>query len=110
MSEKVDIHKAAGIIVRDRKLLVERSKGKKFFIAPGGSIEPGETAEQALTRELKEEFQIIVKEEDLVTFGTFRAAAAGQERGDSDQTFQEHRAITDRPDIHFIGNHFRCGA
>jgi ADP-ribose pyrophosphatase YjhB (NUDIX family) len=79
MPETIDIHKAAGIIVRNRKLLVERSKGKKFFIAPGGSIEAGETAKQALVRELMEEFQIEVEEEDLVTFGTFRAAAAGQE-------------------------------
>ncbi len=79
MSGIADIHKAAGILIRDRKLLVERSKGKEFFIAPGGSIETGETAEQALVRELKEEFQIEVREEDLGKFGTFRAAAAGQE-------------------------------
>lgn len=79
MSEIVDIHKAAGIIVRDRRLLVERSKGKKFFIAPGGSVEDGETDEQALVRELEEEFNIIVHEEDLIKFGTFRAPAAGQE-------------------------------
>ena len=79
MSEHIDIHKAAGIIVQDRKLLVERSKGKEFFIAPGGSIEDGETAKQALVRELFEEFQIEVSEEDLVEFGIFRAAAAGQE-------------------------------
>jgi mutator protein MutT len=79
MGETVHIHKAAGILIRDRKLLVERSKGKEFFIAPGGSIEPGETPEQALVRELKEEFQIAVREDSLSTFGTFRAAAAGQE-------------------------------
>jgi 8-oxo-dGTP diphosphatase len=79
MSETVHIHKAAGIIIRDRRLLVERSKDKEFFIAPGGSIEPGETPEQALVRELMEEFQITVREESLSRFGTFRAPAAGQE-------------------------------
>jgi 8-oxo-dGTP diphosphatase len=79
MTESIDIHKAAGIIVRDRTLLVERSKGKDFFIAPGGSLEAGETPEQALVRELKEEFQIHVVEEDLVFFGLYKAAAAGQE-------------------------------
>jgi len=73
------IYKAAGIIIRDRKLLVERSKNKSFFIAPGGSIEAGETAKQALVRELKEEFNINVKEDDLVEFGNFDAPAAGQE-------------------------------
>ena len=79
MSDVIHIHKAAGILIQDRKLLVERSKGKEFFIAPGGSIEPGETAVEALVRELKEEFKIVVKPEDLSVFGTFRAFAAGQE-------------------------------
>ena len=71
-----DIHKAAGVIIRDRKLLFERSKDKQFFIAPGGSIEAGETAEQALVRELMEEFRIVVDEIDLEPFGTFSAEAA----------------------------------
>ncbi len=75
----IDIHKAAGIIIRDHKLLVERSKGKKFFISPGGSIEEGENAKQALVRELMEEFKITVTEADLDEFGTFYAEAAGQE-------------------------------
>lgn len=79
MSETVDIHKAGGVLIQDRQFLVERSKGKEIFIAPGGSIEPGETPEQALVRELMEEFQVTVKEEDLEEFGTFYAQAAGQE-------------------------------
>ncbi len=74
-----DIYKAAGIIIRDRKLLVERSKDKRFFIAPGGSIEPGETPEQALVRELMEEFTVSIVEQDLTEFGEFSAEAAGQE-------------------------------
>lgn len=80
MSETVQIHKAAGIIIRDRKLLVERSKGKQHFIAPGGSIEPEDgTPEKALVRELDEEFGITVDEANLIPFGVFRAKAAGQE-------------------------------
>lgn len=74
-----DIHKAAGIIIVDRKLLVERSQGKEHFKAPGGKIEPGETPKQALIRELIEEFQIRVSEEDLEDFGVFCHPAAGQE-------------------------------
>jgi len=72
-----DIHKAAGIIIKDRRLLVERSKGKDVFIAPGGKLEPGETSQQAVIRELKEEFQLDVVEADLEEFGTFYAEAAG---------------------------------
>ena len=76
MSQTNDIHKAAGIIIKNRKLLVEHSVGKEFFIAPGGTIEPGESATQALVRELREEFAIETREEDFVPFGTFSAPAA----------------------------------
>lgn len=81
MSEGKDrhIYKAAGIVIRDRKLLVERSVGKEFFIAPGGSIEAGETEKEACVRELKEEFDIDVTEDNLEEWGRFEAPAAGQE-------------------------------
>lgn len=70
------IHKAAGILIENRKLLVERSRGKEFFISPGGSVEAGETERQALVRELGEEFGISVLEKDLEPFGNFTAEAA----------------------------------
>ncbi len=79
MNKKVDIHKAGGILIRDRKFLVGRSKGKSSFISPGGKLEPGETAEKALVRELHEEFSIEVAVSDLKSFGTFYAPATGQE-------------------------------
>lgn len=73
------IHKAAGILIQGRKLLVEKSINKQFYIAPGGSIEEGETPEIALQRELNEEFSIDVDLKDLEFFNTFYAEAAGQE-------------------------------
>lgn len=74
-----DIHKAAGIIIQNRKILVSRSKGKSYFIAPGGKLEHGESPTQALVRELKEEQGINVHEHDLSFFGTFNAQAKGRE-------------------------------
>lgn len=71
-----DIYKASGIIIVDRKVLVERSVGKEYFIHPGGKIEPGETPKQAVIRELKEEFRIDVQEGDLEFFDRNSAPAA----------------------------------
>ena len=79
MKEEIDIHKAAGILIKDRKLLVSRSQGKDFFVAPGGKLEEGELPKEALVRELGEEFQITIAEKDLLEFGIFYAQAAGLE-------------------------------
>ena len=74
-----DFYKVGGILIRDKKLLVTRSKGKEFFIAPGGKVEEGETAEGALARELSEELDISFDNNDASLFGTFYAKAAGEE-------------------------------
>lgn len=71
-----DIYKASGIIIIDRKVLVEKSFGKEFFIHLGGKIEPGETSKQALIRELKEEIDITVTEDNLELFDQNSAPAA----------------------------------
>lgn len=79
MNTKIDIYKSAGVLLRDRQLLVTRSKGKDFFIAPGGKRETGETAREALQRELREELQIDIDPTSLETLGTFHALATGHE-------------------------------
>lgn len=65
---KPDIHKAAGILIKDRKLLMLKSKQYHLYLSPGGKIEAGETPEQALIRELAEEVSIKVQEADLSFF------------------------------------------
>ena len=79
MERKINIHKAAGVLLQDKKFLITRTKGKDFFVAPGGKIEAEETARQALIRELREELSIDVEERDLQMFGVFYAPAAGSE-------------------------------
>lgn len=57
------IEVAAGILVdsQERVLLIQRLPGKHLaglWEFPGGKLEPGETAEQALVRELDEELGV----------------------------------------------------
>lgn len=72
----VDIRKAGAVIIRDRKVLMTRTRGKEIFVNPGGKLEEGETSSQALIRELGEELGITVAEGDFEPFGTFHAQAA----------------------------------
>jgi 8-oxo-dGTP diphosphatase len=59
------IHVTAAILIQDEKVFIARRRpgikhaGKWEF--PGGKIESGETPEQCLARELKEEFDITVE-------------------------------------------------
>ncbi|GAA0563722.1 hypothetical protein GCM10010172_53870 [Paractinoplanes ferrugineus] len=62
MSER---KRAAAVIVRDGRVLMvhersRRSGGGEWWTLPGGGIEPGETAEEALRREVFEETGLIV--------------------------------------------------
>ncbi len=50
------IYKIGAAIIKDRKLLVCRKKD--LWISPGGKIEKGESDENCLRRELKEELQV----------------------------------------------------
>jgi 8-oxo-dGTP diphosphatase len=81
MSEpEFEIHKAAGIIVDNGKVLLVRAKDEEVYVPPGGKLDPGETAERACVRELEEELSISVEEDALVLLGVYYADAAGSGR------------------------------
>lgn len=68
---KREVFVVAGAIVKDGKVFAAQrgNKGKTAFKFefPGGKIEPGETPEQALARELREELSINVDVHELIT-------------------------------------------
>lgn len=57
--------RVTGIIVKDDKVLVYRSKRFDGFSFPGGHVELGETTKTAVLREIKEELNVDTKIIDL---------------------------------------------
>lgn len=76
-----NIDKLAWIHIKDRKTLFVRSKGKDIFYIPGGKRETGESDQQALIREIKEELDADVIPESLKYLHTFSAQAHGKPEG-----------------------------
>ncbi len=59
------LQSVAWLYEKDGKVLCVKSKGKDKYFIPGGKPEPGETLEQALTRELKEELSIDLQQDTI---------------------------------------------
>lgn len=79
--QKTYIDKLAFIELKDQKVLETRSKGKDTWYIPGGKREPGETDEQALAREVKEELNVVIDPATISRFGVFEAQAHGKPEG-----------------------------
>ena len=72
----------AGLLVIDnRKLLLAYSRNKKCIYLPGGKIDDGETALQALCREIREELNVILSDDDLEYYTHISAPAYGEQNG-----------------------------
>ena len=75
------IDKLAWIRIEDRKILSTRSKGKDTYYIPGGKREEGESDQEALIREIKEELSVNLIPETIEYVGTFEAQAHGHSEG-----------------------------
>lgn len=66
---KQTIQVTAAIIQKDQKIFIARRSANKhlagYWEFPGGKIENGETDEECLSRELKEELSIVVNVQDF---------------------------------------------
>lgn len=75
------IDKLAWIYIKDKKILSTRSKGKDAWYIPGGKREEGETDQQTLIREVKEELAVDLLPETIKYIDTFKAQAHGKPEG-----------------------------
>lgn len=76
------IDKLALILVNSkREQLVARSTGREVFYTPGGKREAGESDEEALVRECREELSVDLSASNVEKYGSFEAQAYGKPEG-----------------------------
>ena len=75
------IDKVAWLHLENGRVLSTRSHGKDRYYFPGGKREPGETDEQTLIREIREELTVELDPTSLRFLGSFEAQAHGHPDG-----------------------------
>ncbi len=76
-----EIDKLAWLYLKEGKLLVAKSKGKNLYYVPGGKREAGESDEQALMREIKEELSVDLIPSTIKYAGIFKSQADEKNSG-----------------------------
>ncbi len=74
MTDKL-IDKIAYLEIVDGKILSTRSKGRSKYYIPGGKREKGESDEETLIREIKEELNVDIDSTSIQFVGVFTAQA-----------------------------------
>lgn len=69
------------LIIKDRKLLLAYSNNKECFYLPGGKIDSNETAIEGLCREIEEELNLSLYQNDLSYYIHITAPAYGESNG-----------------------------
>lgn len=67
-----------GIMLRNGKIAMMHSQKYDYYKLPGGGIEPGETLEETLIREVREESGLVVKPNTIKEFGYVRRIEKGR--------------------------------
>ena len=81
MQTVIPLYTAGLLLIKDRKLLLAYRKNKQCFYLPGGKVDNEETSITALLREIKEELNITISENDLSFYTHISAPAYGERKG-----------------------------
>jgi ADP-ribose pyrophosphatase YjhB (NUDIX family) len=68
-NEFIFSYRVAGILIRDKKILLQKPKNDDGYSIPGGHVSFGETTAETLIREFKEEINADIKIENLIMVG-----------------------------------------
>ncbi|MBI2141803.1 NUDIX domain-containing protein [Candidatus Woesearchaeota archaeon] len=70
------IKKSALAVIKDNRLLLVRAKGSSYFLMPGGKPKEGESAVEALNREIMEELSCTIDSSSIAYLGNFEDLTA----------------------------------
>lgn len=73
-----EVHVSAAVVVAEGRTLVVRKRGAAVFQQPGGKPDPGESALDAVVREVVEETGIAADPARFLALGRFTDAAANE--------------------------------
>jgi 8-oxo-dGTP pyrophosphatase MutT (NUDIX family) len=77
----IQLPTAGLLVIKERKLLLAFSRHKQCFYLPGGKIDPGENAKEALCREIAEELDVQLTPAGLTYYTHISAPAFGEANG-----------------------------
>jgi len=68
-NEFIFSYRVAGILIKDKRILLQKPIDDDGYSIPGGHVSFGETTSEALIREFKEEINADIKIEKLIMVG-----------------------------------------
>ncbi len=74
------LYTAGLVVIQDDNLLLAYSKNKQAWYLPGGKVDSGETALQALIREIQEELKVTLIPEHIDFYRHIQALAYGEDQ------------------------------
>ncbi|WP_294904529.1 NUDIX hydrolase [Tatumella sp. UBA2305] len=77
---EINVIRIAAAVITDKqqRMLLVRKKNTRYFMQPGGKIEPQESAQIAVIRELQEELGVSLEASQLKPMGEFTDIAANE--------------------------------